>query len=103
MIRAAALVSVELTAACIAAAPTMTGIIDAGHGGRDRGTNRKSIYESQVTLKVAQYLHEILRKDKSFKAVLSRENEHGVSLSERARIAKNQRGDLLVSIHVNSS
>ena len=81
----------------------MTVIIDPGHGGKDRGTNRKNIFESEITLKVAQALHDLLKKDKRFRPVLSRTDQHGVSLNDRARVAKNQKADLLLSIHVNSS
>jgi len=81
----------------------MTVVIDAGHGGRDRGTNRGGVYESDITLSVAQSLHTILKADKNFRPVLSRADSHGVSLTDRAQMAKRHKADLLVSIHVNSS
>ncbi len=81
----------------------LTIVIDPGHGGRDKGASRKNVFEADITLKVGQYLNELLKKDRQFKPVLSRANEQGLSLNERARIAKNTKADLLLSIHVNSN
>jgi N-acetylmuramoyl-L-alanine amidase len=81
----------------------MTVIIDAGHGGKDRGTTRRGIYESDITLEVAKALYERLKSDRNFRPILSRDNQHGVSLAERARLAKQHHASLLLSIHVNSS
>lgn len=81
----------------------MTVIIDAGHGGKDRGTHREGVYESDITLKVARLLHEKLKADKNFRPILSRQDQHGVGLAERARLAQQQKAGLLLSIHVNSS
>lgn len=81
----------------------MTIVIDPGHGGRDKGAVRKGVNESDITLKVGQYLNELLKSDRRFKPILSRNNEHGLSLSDRAKVAKNSQADLLLSIHVNSN
>jgi N-acetylmuramoyl-L-alanine amidase len=99
----ARLAAIFLIFPLFASAAPMTVIIDAGHGGKDRGTNRQNVFESDITLKVAQFLYETLKADKNFRPILSRENQHGVSLAERARLAKHHRAGLLLSIHVNSS
>lgn len=78
-------------------------VVDPGHGGRDKGTTRKNVNESDITLKVGQYLSEFLKTDKRFKPVLTRVNEHGLSLADRAQVAKNAKADLMLSIHVNSN
>lgn len=81
----------------------LTVIVDPGHGGRDKGATRKNVLESDITLKVGQHLYELLKKDRMFKPILSRSTASGLSLSDRAHLAKNSRADLLLSIHVNSN
>ena len=84
------------------AAP-MTVVIDAGHGGHDHGTVRKTAMESDITLAVSRELHALLKKDKRFQVSLTRESDASVTLSRRAKIAKEKKADVFLSIHVNSS
>ncbi len=95
-------ISLILWSSFVSAKP-LTVVVDPGHGGRDKGAIRKDVSESEITLKVGQYLFEFLKKDPHFRPVLSRAAAHGLSLSERAHIAKKTRADLLLSIHVNSN
>ncbi len=89
--------------ACAGWAAPMTVILDPGHGGVDKGAVRESHNESDITLKVGQKVFALLKKDKRFRAFLTRASDHSISLIERAQIAKTKRADLFVSIHVNSS
>lgn len=77
-------------------------VIDAGHGGTDRGTTRGDITESAITLTVAKLLRDEMAQSKEFSAVLTRADDSYVSLEQRAEIA-NEKGDVFISIHVNSS
>lgn len=81
----------------------LTVMIDAGHGGRDRGTERSGLSESAINLKVSQLLYERLKKDRRFKPHLTRQNDASISLAQRALAAKAKGADVLVSVHVNSS
>jgi N-acetylmuramoyl-L-alanine amidase len=54
-------------------------------------------------MSVARKLNDLLRKDRAFKPVLTRESDRGVSLNERARLARDKKADVFLSIHVNSN
>jgi N-acetylmuramoyl-L-alanine amidase len=78
-------------------------VIDAGHGGIDHGTSKADFKESEVALDVAKRLASKLRKKPGFKVTLTRDSDHQVGLLDRAKIADKVRGDVMISIHVNSS
>lgn len=86
-----------------ALAAPMTVIVDPGHGGVDDGAVRDHHKEADITLNVAKKVFELLRKDRSFKPVLTRDSDRGVSLNERARLSREHKADVFISIHVNSS
>ena len=77
-------------------------IIDPGHGGFDRGAAGKRIIEKHYVLAIARRTAEILRKC-GYQVILTRNADYLVPLNHRAVIANNQRGDLFVSLHCNSS
>ncbi len=87
----------------VMAATPMTVMIDPGHGGRDKGATRRHVHESNITLKVGLMLHAMLKNDRSFRPILTRSTDRTVSLTERARAAKEHNADVLLSIHVNAS
>lgn len=78
-------------------------LVDPGHGGRDHGAVRESVFESDITLQVAQKLKEHLAKDRRFRVSLTRQSDESLSLAQRGAKAHEKRADVLVSIHVNSS
>lgn len=78
-------------------------VVDPGHGGRDQGAVRDGTAESEITLKVGRFLHEMLSSDHRFQSSLTRNEDHFLTLGDRARIAHNKKADLFVSIHVNSN
>jgi len=78
-------------------------IIDAGHGGHDPGTVGVNNYEKDIALSVALKLRDVVQKQMpEVKVVMTRQTDVFVPLHERARIAKDNEGDLFVSIHCNS-
>jgi N-acetylmuramoyl-L-alanine amidase len=80
-----------------------TVIIDPGHGGKDPGAvGLHRIEEKILTLDIAKRLADQLRAS-GLAAELTRQSDRFVPLSERTSFANAQRGDLFVSIHVNSS
>jgi len=80
-------------------------VIDPGHGGKDPGTlNRKlGLYEKDITLDIAKRLQQILKQKSQYEVILTRETDRYLSLEERTAIANSKKGDLFLSIHVNSS
>lgn len=77
-------------------------VVDPGHGGKDRGVvGREGTTEKEITLAVAIQLKNELKKTGGLRVVLTRLADRFVSMEERRRIANREKGDLLVSLHVN--
>ncbi|MDE2027174.1 MAG: N-acetylmuramoyl-L-alanine amidase [Candidatus Omnitrophica bacterium] len=81
-----------------------TVVIDAGHGGKDRGTMSpyKDMDEKEIVLDVARRLKPLL-EDAGIKVIMTRDTDDFISLPERTIIAAKSGADLFVSIHVNSN
>ncbi|MEO6223641.1 MAG: N-acetylmuramoyl-L-alanine amidase [Vicinamibacterales bacterium] len=79
-------------------------VIDPGHGGADVGTrNAAGLEEKDITLATAQRLKATLESQLGVRAILTRETDTSVSIDPRAAIANNNKADLFISLHVNSS
>jgi N-acetylmuramoyl-L-alanine amidase len=79
-------------------------VIDPGHGGTESGARGKlGSLEKDITLDIALKLKEIISRNMAYRVVLTREEDIDIPLDTRAAIANNNRADLFVSIHVNSS
>ncbi len=79
-------------------------VIDAGHGGKHYGAvGQKNTREKDVCLSIAKELAKLIRKDKQFKVIMTRDKDKTVSLEERAEIANKSDCDLFISIHANAS
>lgn len=77
-------------------------VLDAGHGGAQDGTTSASgLLEKDVALDLAERSRRLLL-DRGFEVVLTRTTDRTLSLKERATTANKQRGDIFVSIHLNS-
>ena len=76
-------------------------VIDAGHGGSDPGSIKGDILEKDINLKISIQLKRQLEK-KGYRVVMTRQEDLSLSLSQRAKLANQSKGDLLVSIHQNS-
>lgn len=81
-----------------------TVVLDPGHGGKDIGCKGKKATEKDITLKVAKLLGEKIDKHLSdqVEVVFTRKTDKYLTLQERADVANDARGDLFISIHVNS-
>jgi N-acetylmuramoyl-L-alanine amidase len=78
--------------------------IDAGHGGIDIGAvggNTKT-EEKGITLAFAKALAERLNKQPGIKAILTRDTDRYLSLSERVVIARQQHAQLFISLHADT-
>ena len=76
-------------------------IIDAGHGGTDPGSVKQGIQEKDINLQIALQLQKRLEA-KGYKVVMTRDDDTAISLKNRAKLANQAKGDLLISIHQNS-
>jgi N-acetylmuramoyl-L-alanine amidase len=86
-----------------ASAKQFTIVIDAGHGGHDYGAIGSKTNEKSINLAVAKaFGAKIEREMKDVKVVYTRSTDVFISLNDRATIANRAKGDLFVSIHVNS-
>ena len=80
-----------------------TVVIDAGHGGFDRGGIPGQLAcEKTLALDVALRLRGLLQ-EKGVRTVMTRSNDTFIPLPERAAIANAHRDALFVSIHFNSA
>jgi N-acetylmuramoyl-L-alanine amidase len=77
-----------------------TVVIDAGHGGKDRGTISWSLDEKDIVLDVVRRLRTLL-EGAGIKVVMTRTTDDFISLPERTIIASRSGADLFVSVHVN--
>jgi N-acetylmuramoyl-L-alanine amidase len=90
---------IALTASAFGQSRTI--VIDAGHGGHDRGgVPGQRISEKDKTLDVAQRLKRILQAS-GYRVVMTRDSDVFVSLGGRVAIANAYPGATFVSIHFN--
>ena len=76
-------------------------VLDAGHGGHDRGALSPYGCEADFTLDVVNRTRLLLMQT-GFKVVLTRSNDTFIPLGERTRIANQQANALFISVHFNS-
>lgn len=82
---------------------TTTVVIDAGHGGQDRGgIPGQTIAEKDMTLDVAQRLQRVLTSN-GYRVVMTRDSDVFVSLAGRVAIANSYPNAIFVCIHFNSA
>jgi N-acetylmuramoyl-L-alanine amidase len=79
-------------------------VIDAGHGGHDTGTiGPNGLMEKDLVLDVALRLGKLVSQQLGATVVYTRADDTFIPLEERTRIANNEKADLFISIHANSS
>ena len=78
----------------------ITVVIDAGHGGSDKGIFANNIYEKDLALSIAKEIKELNKNDK-INIILSREEDKNISVKERVLFSEANKADLFVSIHVD--
>jgi N-acetylmuramoyl-L-alanine amidase len=78
-------------------------MLDPGHGGIDTGAVRGSLKESEIALRVSLRLAELLKENPHFRVELTRKTDQALTLDERTSLAKQEKIDLFLSIHLNSS
>jgi len=81
----------------------ITVVIDAGHGGHDRGgIPGQKIAEKDMTLEVAQRLRNVLAAS-GYRVVMTRDSDVFVPLPTRVAIANSYRNAIFVCIHFNAT
>jgi len=82
-------------------------VVDAGHGGVDRGMSgpigsARKVYEKDITLAVARQL-KVALEQRGINVVMTRKSDTLIALGDRGRIANQAKGDLFISVHVNAA
>jgi N-acetylmuramoyl-L-alanine amidase len=78
-------------------------VIDAGHGGHDRGgIPRQRVPEKTMTLDVAQRLKAVLQSY-GYRVVMTRDSDVFIPLGTRVAIANSYRDAIFVCIHFNAT
>ena len=86
-------------------------IIDAGHGGKDKGTSYKDIYEKDINLKITNILKNTLEKNNA-EVILIRDGDYDLSspnasrrkksdFDNRIKLINSSNADIYLSIHLN--
>ncbi len=84
-------------------AKKFTIVIDAGHGGKDKGALGAKSYEKDINLNVALKFGKLIEEKMSdVKVVYTRVSDVFLTLQQRADISNKASADLFVSIHTNS-
>jgi N-acetylmuramoyl-L-alanine amidase len=79
-------------------------VIDAGHGGHDTGTiGPNGLMEKDLVLDVAQRLGHLITQQLGADVVYTRSEDVFIPLEDRTKIANDEKADLFISIHANSS
>jgi len=79
-------------------------VIDPGHGGHDTGTiGPNGLQEKDLVLEVGRRLGKLLETRLGAEVVYTRKDDTFIPLETRTAIANQQRADLFVSVHANSS
>ena len=86
----------------IAQKTTKTFVIDAGHGGFDKGSNNGNIIESEYSLELAQKIQKLAKK-KNINVILTRDENDHLDLQSRVNKMHELNPELVISLHLNSA
>ena len=81
-------------------------IIDPGHGGKDPGASNKKLglHEKNLALDICKRLKTLFEThNNKYQVLMTRYTDVYISLEERTAIANSKKGDLFVSVHLNSA
>jgi N-acetylmuramoyl-L-alanine amidase len=79
-------------------------VLDPGHGGDNLGAvGHVGTREKVLTLDIANALRAMIEARTDLRVSMTRHDDRGVALRERPRVANALGGDVLVSVHCNSS
>lgn len=79
-------------------------VIDPGHGGHDQGTQgAKGLVEKELVLDVAKRVGKLIEDRMGAEVIYTRSDDTFIPLEGRTALANDQKADLFLSIHANSS
>lgn len=79
-------------------------VIDAGHGGHDTGTiGPHGLNEKDLVLDVSLRLGKLIQQKLGSEVIYTRSDDTFIPLEQRTQIANEEKADLFISIHANSS
>lgn len=79
-------------------------VLDPGHGGHDTGTiGPTGLREKDLVLDVSLRLRDLLQTQLGMEVIMTRRSDRFIPLEERTAIANQEKADLFISIHANSS
>ena len=81
---------------------TKTYVIDAGHGGFDKGSNNGNIVESEYSLELAQKIQQLAKK-KNINVILTRDGNDNLDLQARVDKMHELNPELVISLHLNNA
>ena len=79
-----------------------TFVIDAGHGGFDKGSNNGNIVESEYSLELAQKIQQLAKK-KNINVILTRDGNDFLDLQSRVDKMHELNPELIISLHLNNA
>lgn len=80
----------------------ITIILDAGHGGKDKGSQNNYVAEKDISLEIIQRVKK-LNQNKDIEIILTRENDVDKSFNDRTEMINSIKPDYFISIHLNKS
>lgn len=83
-------------------------VLDPGHGGSNLGAyylveNNSDVLEKDLSLRLAEMIQEELQRQGCTEVFLTRQEDVGISIRERAAYARQLDAEFLVSLHFNAS
>jgi N-acetylmuramoyl-L-alanine amidase len=77
-------------------------VIDAGHGGKDKGATCRGIMEKDLNFQIARCVKTAL-EDAGARVILTREQDCALDLAPRPKVADDYCADFFISLHCNSN
>lgn len=79
-------------------------VLDAGHGGKDKGKpHKKGFHEKDIALSIVLKVGKLLESQKDIKVIYTRKTDKFIDLFVRGKIANKANADLFVSVHCNAA
>jgi N-acetylmuramoyl-L-alanine amidase len=75
-------------------------VIDAGHGGSDKGVVVDDIMEKEITAAISRKV-KFLNRNKSVEIIILRNSDKFISLSDRVEKINELKPDMVISLHAN--